>query len=144
MDMSTPDHLVRHNDTDEQETAEWIAALESVLASAGPERARFLLSKLSAAARDAGLNWRDARITPYINTIRATDEPAYPGGSDAVDLEERIASILRWNALAMVVRANRAYGELGGHIASYASAADLFEVGFNHFSVREPQSLEAI
>ena len=133
MDMSTPDHLVRHNDTDEQETAEWIAALESVLASAGPERARFLLSKLSAAARDAGLNWRDARITPYINTIRATDEPAYPGGSDAVDLEERIASILRWNALAMVVRANRAYGELGGHIASYASAADLFEVGFNHF-----------
>ena len=133
MDMSTPDHLVRHNDTDEQETAEWIAALESVLASAGPERARFLLSKLSAAARDAGLNWRDARITPYINTIRVTDEPAYPGGSDAVDLEERIASILRWNALAMVVRANRAYGELGGHIASYASAADLFEVGFNHF-----------
>ena len=133
MDMSTPDHLVRLNDTDEQETAEWIAALESVLASAGPERARFLLSKLSAAARDAGLNWRDARITPYINTIRATDEPAYPGGSDAVDLEERIASILRWNALAMVVRANRAYGELGGHIASYASAADLFEVGFNHF-----------
>ena len=86
-----------------------------------------------AAARDAGLNWRDARITPYINTIRATDEPAYPGGSDAVDLEERIASILRWNALAMVVRANRAYGELGGHIASYASAAELFEVGFNHF-----------
>ncbi|MEY3790787.1 MAG: pyruvate dehydrogenase component protein, partial [Pseudomonadota bacterium] len=133
MDMSTPDHLVRHNDTDEQETAEWISALESVLASAGPERARFLLSKLSSAARDAGLNWRDARITPYINTIRATDEPAYPGGSDAVDLEERIASILRWNALAMVVRANRAYGELGGHIASYASAADLFEVGFNHF-----------
>jgi pyruvate dehydrogenase E1 component len=133
MDMSTPDHLVRHNDTDEQETAEWIAALESVLTSAGPERARFLLSKLSAAARDAGLNWRDARITPYINTIRATDEPTYPGGSDAVDLEERIASILRWNALAMVVRANRAYGELGGHIASYASAADLFEVGFNHF-----------
>ena len=133
MDMSTPDHLVRHNDTDELETAEWIAALESVLASAGPERARFLLSKLSAAARGAGLNWRDARITPYINTIRATDEPAYPGGSDAVDLEERIASILRWNALAMVVRANRAYGELGGHIASYASAADLFEVGFNHF-----------
>ena len=133
MDMSTPDHLVRHTDIDEQETAEWIASLQSVLTSAGPERARFLLSKLSSAARDAGLNWRDARITPYINTIRATDEPAYPGGSDAVNLEKRIASILRWNALAMVVRANRAYGELGGHIASYASAADLFEVGFNHF-----------
>lgn len=133
MDMSTPDHLVRHIDIDEQETAEWIAALESVLANAGPERARFLLSQLSSTAREAGINWRDARITPYINTIRATDEPAYPGGSDAIELEERIASILRWNALAMVVRANRAYGELGGHIASYASAADLFEVGFNHF-----------
>ncbi len=133
MDMSTPDHLVRHIDTDEQETAEWLAALNSVLEAAGPERARFLLSRLSSAAREAGLNWRDARITPYVNTIRAADEPPYPGGSDALELEERIASILRWNALAMVVRANRAHGELGGHIASYASAADLFEVGFNHF-----------
>ena len=133
MDMSTPDHLVRHIDTDEQETAEWVAALHSVLEAAGPDRARFLLSQLSSAARQAGLNWRDSRITPYVNTIRATDEPPYPGGSDAVDLEERIAGILRWNALAMVVRANRAHGELGGHIASYASAADLFEVGFNHF-----------
>ncbi|MFM8467511.1 MAG: alpha-ketoglutarate dehydrogenase [Oxalobacteraceae bacterium] len=133
MDMSTPDHLVRHIDTDEHETAEWIAALHSVLETSGPERARFLLSQLASAAREQGLNWRDARITPYVNTIRVTDEPPYPGGSDAVDIEERIASILRWNALAMVVRANRAHGELGGHIASYASAADLFEVGFNHF-----------
>ena len=133
MDMSPPDHLIRQIDLDEQETAEWIASLHSVVEQAGPERARFLLSKLASAAREAGLNWRDARITPYVNTIRATNEPPYPGGSDAVDMEERIASILRWNALAMVVRANRAYGELGGHIASYASAADLFEVGFNHF-----------
>ena len=133
MDMSTPDHLVRHIDIDEQETAEWVAALQSVLETSGPERARFLLSQLASAARERGLNWRDARITPYVNTIRATDEPPYPGGSGAVEIEERIASILRWNALAMVVRANRAHGELGGHIASYASAADLFEVGFNHF-----------
>ena len=133
MDMTTPDHLIRQIDIDEQETAEWIASLHSVLESAGPERARFLLSRLASAAREAGLNWRDSRITPYVNTIRMTDEPPYPGGSDAVNLEERIAGILRWNALAMVVRANRAYGELGGHIASYASAADLFEVGFNHF-----------
>ncbi len=133
MDMITPEHLVRQTDIDERETAEWIDALKSVLATSGPERARFLLSQLAAAARDAGLKWRDARITPYVNTIRAKDEPPYPGGSDALEIEERIAGILRWNALAMVVRANRAYGELGGHIASYASAADLFEVGFNHF-----------
>jgi len=104
-----------------------------VIATAGPERARFLLSQLASSARAAGLNWRDARITPYINTIRPQDEPPYPGGADTIAIEERLAGILRWNALAMVVRANRAYGELGGHIASYASAADLFEVGFNHF-----------
>lgn len=133
MDMTAPEHLLRPIDTDAQETAEWIEALASVIATAGPERARFLLSQLASSARAAGLNWRDARITPYINTIRPQDEPPYPGGADAIAIEERLAGILRWNALAMVVRANRAYGELGGHIASYASAADLFEVGFNHF-----------
>ncbi len=133
MDMITPDPLLRQLDSDAQETAEWIDSLRSVLEHAGPERARFLLSQLASAAREAGLNWRDARITPYVNTIRVQDEPAYPGGSDALAIEEKLAGIMRWNALAMVVRANRAYGELGGHIASYASAADLFEVGFNHF-----------
>ena len=133
MDMTAPEHLLQPTDTDAQETAEWIEALASVITNAGPERARYLLSQLASSARAAGLNWRDARITPYINTIRVQDEPPYPGGADAVAVEERIAGILRWNALAMVVRANRAYGELGGHIASYASAADLFEVGFNHF-----------
>jgi pyruvate dehydrogenase E1 component len=133
MDMTAPEHLLRPIDTDTPETAEWIEALTSVIATAGPERARFLLSQLASSARAAGLNWRDARITPYINTIRPQDEPPYPGGADTIAIEERLAGILRWNALAMVVRANRAYGELGGHIASYASAADLFEVGFNHF-----------
>ena len=133
MDMTAPEHLLRQIDTDAQETTEWIEALNSVIASAGPERARFLLSQLASSARAAGLHWRDARITPYVNTIRVQDEPPYPGGADAIAVEERLAGILRWNALAMVVRANRAYGELGGHIASYASAADLFEVGFNHF-----------
>ena len=133
MDMTATEHLLRPTDTDAQETAEWIEALASVIANAGPERARYLLSQLASSARAAGLNWRDARITPYINTIRVQDEPPYPGGADAIAIEERLAGILRWNALAMVVRANRAYGELGGHIASYASAADLFEVGFNHF-----------
>ncbi len=133
MDRNTPAQVSAQQDIDATETSEWLAALQSVLESAGPERARFILSRLSAAAQAAGVNWRDARNTPYINTIRVTDEPPYPGGADALALEESLAGIMRWNALAMVVRANRAYGELGGHIASYASAADLFEVGFNHF-----------
>src|SRR5256885_13381500 len=68
--------------------------------------------------------------TPYVNSVAAQQQPVFPGD---LAIEERLASIMRWNALAMVVRANQAYGELGGHIASYASAADLFETGFNHF-----------
>lgn len=133
MEMSSADHFKDDFDTDTQETGEWIDALQAVVQSVGPERARFLLSRLSAAAQDWGVNWRDARNTPYVNTIRVENEPPFPGGSDALAIEQRLAGIMRWNALAMVVRANRAYGELGGHIASYASAADLFEVGFNHF-----------
>ncbi len=133
MDRNSAEQLSTQQDIDATETREWLAALQSVLESAGPERARFILSRLSAAAQAAGVNWRDARNTPYINTIRVADEPPYPGGVDALALEESLAGIMRWNALTMVVRANRAYGELGGHIASYASAADLFEVGFNHF-----------
>ncbi|MBP0600010.1 alpha-ketoglutarate dehydrogenase [Herbaspirillum sp. LeCh32-8] len=131
--MSSANGIARDIDIDAQETQEWLEALQSVLSEAGPERARFLLSRMSAAAQQWGINWRDARNTPYVNTIRPEQEPPFPGGSDAQAIEERIASIMRWNALAMVVRANRAYGELGGHIASFASAADLFEVGFNHF-----------
>jgi pyruvate dehydrogenase E1 component len=133
MDRPSITSLTHELDADTQETAEWVEALHAVMAVEGPERARFLLSRLSAAAQQWGVNWRDARNTPYLNTIRIEDEPPFPGGSDALAIEERLASVMRWNALAMVVRANRAYGELGGHIASYASAADLFEVGFNHF-----------
>jgi len=130
MEMSTQ-HL--NPDEDTQETAEWLEALRGVVQAAGPERARYLMTQLSETARRLGLQWRDSRNTPYENTIRAQDEPPFPGGSDALEIEQNLASIIRWNALAMVVRANRAYGELGGHISSYASAADLFEVGFNHF-----------
>ncbi|NYT70258.1 alpha-ketoglutarate dehydrogenase [Pusillimonas noertemannii] len=130
MEMSTQ-HL--NPDEDTQETAEWLDALRGVVQAAGPERARYLMTQLSETARRLGLQWRDSRNTPYENTIRAQDEPPFPGGSDALEIEQNLASIIRWNALAMVVRANRAYGELGGHISSYASAADLFEVGFNHF-----------
>jgi len=133
MDMPPASRLITESDTDPGETAEWVDALQAVLQSGGRERARFLLSKLSAAAWEWGVQWRAARNTPYVNTVRVADEPAYPGGADALALERKLAGIMRWNALAMVVRANRAHGELGGHIASYASAADLFEVGFNHF-----------
>ena len=78
MDMSEPQGMTDNLDSEPQETAEWIASLQSVLETAGPARARFLLSKLSTAAREAGLQWRDARNTPYINTIRASDEPLMP------------------------------------------------------------------
>ncbi len=81
-------------------------------------------------ARDPAVGWQPVRGTPYVNTLPLSQQTAFPGD---LALEERLASLMRWNALAMVVRANQAYGELGGHIASYASAADLFEVGFNHF-----------
>ncbi len=131
--MSSVNNLNNPFDSDAQETEEWLAALQATMQASGPERARYLLSRLSAAAQTWGIKWRDARNTPYANTIRVEDEPPFPGGADALSIEQRMASLMRWNALAMVVRANRAYGELGGHIASYASAADLFEVGFNHF-----------
>ena len=133
MDMPPASRLITETDADPGETAEWVEALQAVLDAGGKERARFILSKLSSAAWEWGVQWRAARNTPYVNTVRVADEPAYPGGADGLLLEQRLAGIMRWNALAMVVRANRAHAELGGHIASYASAADLFEVGFNHF-----------
>jgi pyruvate dehydrogenase E1 component len=117
-------------DTAPEETAEWRDALRSLVAQAGPERARFVLDALAAIARDPAIGWQPQRGTPYVNTIPVDRQPPFPGD---LGLEEKLASIMRWNALAMVVRANQAHGELGGHIASYASAADLFEVGFNHF-----------
>ncbi len=130
------DHsLARHlasdrGDIDPIETAEWRDALLSVLAAQGPERARYILDELAAVARDPRIAWSPELVTPYVNSIPVERQPAFPGD---LAIEERLASLMRWNALAMVARANTAYGELGGHIASYASAADLFEVGFNHF-----------
>jgi pyruvate dehydrogenase E1 component len=117
-------------DTDSSETAEWREALTSLLAAQGPARARFILDELAALARSQRIGWSPELVTPYVNTIAVDRQPAFPGD---LAIEERLASLMRWNALAMVARANGAYGELGGHIASYASAADLFEVGFNHF-----------
>ena len=118
------------NDSDSRETQEWLASLDAVIAAEGPQRAAFLLDQLVARARARGVGWQPELCTPYQNTILVNDQPAFPGD---LAVEERLGSLMRWNALAMVARANAAYGELGGHIASYASAADLFEVGFNHF-----------
>ncbi|WP_159918293.1 alpha-ketoglutarate dehydrogenase [Pantoea sp. 18069] len=117
-------------DVDALETAEWRDALLALVATEGPERARFILDEMLCQARALGLGWKPSLNTSYVNTIAAKDQPGFPGD---LAVEESLASIMRWNALAMVVRANQAYGELGGHIASYASAADLFETGFNHF-----------
>ncbi|MGK4923782.1 alpha-ketoglutarate dehydrogenase [Bordetella hinzii] len=117
-------------DSDAIETAEWRDALSSLLHADGSERAAYVLHCLLEHADKLGLRLPLRVNTPYLNTIARADEPAFPGD---LELEARLACINRWNALAMVVRANQAHGELGGHIASYASAADLFEVGFNHF-----------
>jgi len=122
--------LHRTEDSDPVETAEWLDALDAVVQHAGTARAQFLFDRLAERASKLGVGTALARVTPYVNTIPVEAQPPYPGD---IDTEERLAAALRWNALAMVVRANQAYGELGGHIASYASAADLFEVGFNHF-----------
>jgi len=117
-------------DVDPQETQEWIDALESTLAHAGIERAHFLLQQLVDRARRAGAHLPFDATTAYINTIPVSRQIPAPG--DAA-IERRIRSLIRWNALAMVVHANRRSTELGGHIASFASAATLYDVGFNHF-----------
>ena len=122
--------LATDADTDPQETLEWREAFVSMLGAQGPQRARFLLDEVVRLARTEGLDWHPELCTPYVNSIAVERQPAFPGD---LAVEERLAAIMRWNALVMVVRANQAYGELGGHIASYASVADLFETGFHHF-----------
>ena len=117
-------------DIDALETREWLDALESVVRHAGKERATFLLKQLSENAVDHGIDQPSAITTPYRNTIPVSKEVQSPG--DAY-IERKIRSIIRWNAIAMVVRANKSADELGGHIASFSSAATLYEVGFNHF-----------
>jgi len=118
------------HDIDPQETQEWIDALEAVLEADGPERAHQLLESLIDKARRSGAYLPYSANTAYVNTIPTHMEPVYPGDSE---LEHRIRSYIRWNAMAMVVKANRVSAELGGHIATFASAATLYDVGFNHF-----------
>ncbi len=117
-------------DSDPHETEEWRQAFDSVLETQGPARAQQILEALSDRAQQRRVKWTPELTTPYVNSISVEEQPAFPGD---LAVEERLGALIRWNALAMVVRANQAYGELGGHIASYASAADLFETGFNHF-----------
>ncbi|WP_225783931.1 alpha-ketoglutarate dehydrogenase [Xenophilus sp. Marseille-Q4582] len=118
------------HDIDPGETAEWREAYAALIEAQGPARARWMLDELARLARAHRIGWQPELATPYANTIGVDQQPVFPGD---LAIEERLGSLMRWNALAMVVRANQAYGELGGHIASYASAADLFETGFNHF-----------
>jgi pyruvate dehydrogenase E1 component len=117
------------HDVDPLETSEWLDSLEAVLRTQGPERARFLIESLIAQADRAGVRMPSGINTPYLNTIGLEDQPPYPGNRE---LERRIKSIIRWNAMAMVVRANQSTN-VGGHISTFASAATLYEVGFNHF-----------
>ena len=123
-------HAPRTADADPEETREWLDALEAVVRRYGKARGIYLLSQLEEQARQLDILTHALPYSSYRNTISLEQQAIHPGD---VALEERITAIMRWNALAMVVRANQAYGELGGHIASYASAAEIFEVGFNHF-----------
>ncbi len=117
-------------DTDPDETREWLESLGSVVEICGPERGLYLLEQLEQQAQQLGIVPHIRPFSAYQNTIPLDKQSPYPGD---LNMEERITALMRWNALAMVVRANQAYGELGGHIASYASAAEIFEMGFNHF-----------
>lgn len=118
------------NDNDAQETQEWLEALDSVMEHEGLDRAHFLLEKLIARARGAGAYLPYSANTAYLNTIPPSKEKRSPGDAG---MEWRIRSLVRWNAMAMVVKANRFSSELGGHISSFASSATLYDVGFNHF-----------
>jgi pyruvate dehydrogenase E1 component len=135
MMVETLDKMAEHgteeqSDQDPAETREWLDALAVVLREYGPERGQFLVAQLEDALRNSGASGLPQPFSAYRNTIPLERQGAYPGD---LALEERLTAIMRWNALVMVMRANQAYGDLGGHIASYASAAEIFEVGFNHF-----------
>ena len=115
---------------DPSEIQEWLESLDSVLQSSGPDVASYILERLRAHAKVVGIEIPFSAKTPYVNTIPHSLQPAFPGDQQ---LERRIKSLVRWNAIAMVVRANREEHNIGGHISTYASAATLYEVGFNHF-----------
>jgi pyruvate dehydrogenase E1 component len=127
---ASADAVAPPEDIDPAETQEWLESLRYVLESKGPERVSYLLSVLDEKACRSGVELPFTATTPYINTIPAEDQPPYPGNRE---IERRIKSIIRWNAMAMVVRANKESPGIGGHISTFASAATLYEVAFNHF-----------
>lgn len=130
--LVTPEALAKTNpndDVDPLETAEWVEALEALVKHQGPERARFLLDTLLSTANKQGVRMPTGITTPYVNTIAPEDQPAFPGNRA---LERIIKSLVRWNAMAMVLKANK-NTNVGGHISTFASAATLYEIGFNHF-----------
>jgi pyruvate dehydrogenase E1 component len=124
------DGVAGNGDIDGGETREWLDSLTAVLQQRGPERASYLLSQLKHTAIRHGVDIPFTANTPYINTIPADRQPPFPGSRE---IERRIKSLIRWNAMAMVVRANKHEPGIGGHISTYASAATLCEIGFNHF-----------
>ncbi|HSA84572.1 MAG TPA: pyruvate dehydrogenase (acetyl-transferring), homodimeric type, partial [Nitrospira sp.] len=117
-------------DSDPQETREWLDSLEYVLQAKGVERAGYLFGRLRDRLGAQGARISSPFNTPYVNTIPAALEPPYPGN---LELERRIRSLVRWNAMAMVVKANKEHPGIGGHISTFASAATLYDVAFNHF-----------
>src|ERR1700722_8801398 len=117
-------------DTDPGETEEWLDSFDAIVDARGRARARYLLMKLLERARTKQVEFPATVSTPYVNTIPADAEPWFPGNEY---LERRIRAYIRWNAAAMVTRANARYSGIGGHLSTYASSAALYEVGFNHF-----------
>lgn len=117
-------------DIDPIETQEWLDAIGTIINEEGPERARYILKRVIEHARRKGADVPYGLNTPYVNTIPLDQEPSYPGD---LELERKINALIRWNAVAMVLRAGKRATELGGHLATFASAATLYEVGFNHF-----------
>ncbi len=128
--LKTPSSNGAGADLDAVETTEWLEALDAVVAHDGPDRAREILTRVVERAQHAGTGTIASLNTAYVNTIPAELEPPFPGDAG---LERRLRSIVRWNAIAMVVRANKLSSELGGHIATFQSVATLMEVGYNHF-----------
>jgi len=127
--MTGKTNVFLQTDPDTQETKEWLDALAAVIENEGAERAHYLIERLIEAAREDGMDIPYSATTQYINTIPADQQPRYPGDPD---MEIKLHSYIRWNAMAMVVRANK-HTNVGGHIASFASAAALYDVGFSHF-----------
>ena len=128
--MAQEPFIGANGDADANETKEWMDSFDGVLRVGGADRARFLLTQLKAKAGRYGVDVAFSANTPYINSIPPARQPPYPGNRD---LERRIKSLVRWNAMAMVVRANKKYHGIGGHISTFGSSATLVEVGLNHF-----------